>query len=192
MAGNPFCLENGVSQQSYCQPPQLIPSYSTPLNNCSPQTCSNSQISSPNCKCAYPYTGTLFSRALSISNFDTSYYKDLEKSLMDSFRAQSLPVDSVSLSNPMRNSSTDNFQLTLTVFPSSQTVSFNRTGVSSIAFVLSNQIFKPPEFFSPYFFIGADYGYYGGDSIFHYELEMLNSLSDLSYKFSFSSLTLLF
>ncbi|OIV91711.1 hypothetical protein TanjilG_26564 [Lupinus angustifolius] len=162
LTGNPICLENGVSQQSYCQVPEVISSYSTPPNNCSPQTCSNSQISSPNCRCAYPYTGSLVSRALSISNFNTSDYKDIEKSLMDSFRAQNLPVDSVSLSDPMKNSSNDNFQFTLCIFPS-QTDRFNRTGVSQIAFVLSNQIYESPEFFYPYFFIGANYRYYEGE-----------------------------
>ncbi|CAL0300920.1 unnamed protein product [Lupinus luteus] len=162
LSGNPFCLENGVSQQSYCQVVTAIPSYSTPANNCSAQTCSNSQISSPNCKCAYPYTGSLISRALSISIFNTTDYQDIEKSLLASFRAQNLPVDSVSLSNPTKNSSNDNFQFTLSVFPY-QIDRFNRSGVSQIAFVLSNQIYKAPEFFSPYFFIGDDYGYYGGE-----------------------------
>ncbi|CAL0334429.1 unnamed protein product [Lupinus luteus] len=162
LAGNPFCLENGVSEKSYCQVPEGIPSYSTPQNNCAPETCSNSQISSPNCKCAYPYVGSLISRALSISNFNTSDYKDIEQSLMDSFGLHNLPVDSVRLSDPVKNSSTNNFQFTLSVFPS-QTDRFNRTGVLLIAFVLSNQIYKPPKFFSPYIFTGSGYGYYGGE-----------------------------
>ncbi|XP_061341541.1 leucine-rich repeat receptor protein kinase HPCA1-like [Gastrolobium bilobum] len=163
LAGNKICLENGASQNSYCQQPQAMPSYSTPLNNCSLPSCSSNQISSPNCICAYPYTGVLLSRALSFSNFsNTSYYKDLEQTLLNTFRAQDLPVDSVSLSNPFKNSSTGYFQMDLNIFPS-QTVSFNRTGVSGVAFVLSNQIYKPPEFFSPYSFTGNNYGYYGGE-----------------------------
>lgn len=81
---------------------------------------------------------------------------------MDTFRNQSIPVDSVSLSNPFRNTTSDNFELTLDVFPS-QTDRFNTTGVLTIAFLLSNQIYKPPEFFSPYFFKGASYEYYGGE-----------------------------
>lgn len=81
---------------------------------------------------------------------------------MDAFRKQKIAVDSVSLGNPIKISSTDNFQLTLNIFPF-QTDRFNSTGVSTTAFVLSNQIYKPPEFFSPYFFIGANYEYYGGD-----------------------------
>ncbi|KAK7302868.1 hypothetical protein RJT34_13765 [Clitoria ternatea] len=163
LANNPICLENGVSQLSYCKVPQVIPAYSTPPNNCSPASCSSNQISSPNCKCSFPYTGLLISRALSFSNYsNTSYYKDLEQTLLDTFHKQNVPVDSVSLSNPFRNSTSDNFQLTLDVFPS-QTDRFNTTGVLTIAFLLSNQIYKPPEFFSPYIFKGDAYGFYGGE-----------------------------
>ncbi|TKY71779.1 leucine-rich repeat receptor protein kinase [Spatholobus suberectus] len=163
LANNPICLESGASENSYCKVPVSIPSYSTPPNNCSPPQCSSDQISSPNCKCAFPYAGLLISRALSFSNYgNTSYYRELEQSLMDTFRNQSIPVDSVSLSNPSRNSTSDNFQLTLNVFPF-QTDRFNTTGVLTIAFLLSNQIYKPPEFFSPYIFKGANYGYFGGE-----------------------------
>jgi hypothetical protein len=82
--------------------------------------------------------------------------------MMDFFRKQNIPVDSVSLSNPFKDSSTDNFQLTLNVFPS-QTDRFNTTGVSTVAFALSNQLYKPPEYFTPYAFIGANYKNLGGD-----------------------------
>ncbi|KAI4306421.1 hypothetical protein L6164_029698 [Bauhinia variegata] len=135
--GNPICLETGARAQSYCQERQSNLSYSTSPNNCSPLLCISNKLSSPNCKCAYPYTGTLISRALSISNFaNKSYYVEIEQTLMSTFRSQNLPVDSVSLSNPFKNSSTDYFQLT---------------------------IYDAPEFFSPYFFIGDDYQYYAGE-----------------------------
>lgn len=162
LAGNLICIENGASEQRYCQEYEPNSLYSTAPNNCAPPSCSSDQISSPNCKCAHPYTGSLYARALSFSDLgNTSYYKDLEQSLMNAFQSQDLPVDSISLSNPFRNPSTDYFELSLKVFPSSSD-RFNRTGVSSVAFVLTNQIFKPPKFFLPYFFIGDDYGYYGG------------------------------
>ncbi|KAI4306420.1 hypothetical protein L6164_029698 [Bauhinia variegata] len=161
--GNPICLETGARAQSYCQERQSNLSYSTSPNNCSPLLCISNKLSSPNCKCAYPYTGTLISRALSISNFaNKSYYVEIEQTLMSTFRSQNLPVDSVSLSNPFKNSSTDYFQLTVSFFPPQQDL-FNRTGVSTIAFVLVNQIYDAPEFFSPYFFIGDDYQYYAGE-----------------------------
>ncbi|PNX95750.1 putative LRR receptor-like protein kinase [Trifolium pratense] len=163
LAQNRICLENGVSDKSYCKVPQAIPSYSTLPNGCSPPSCSNNQIASPNCKCAFPYIGNLSSRAFSVSNYsDTSYYKDIEKTLLDTFRKQNIPVDSVSLSNPIKVSATENFQLTLSVFPS-QTDRFNTTGVSTAAFVLSNQIYTPPDYFTPYIFIGSSYLHYGGE-----------------------------
>lgn len=164
LAQNRICLENGVSEESYCKVPQTIPPYSTPSNGCSPPSCSNDQIASPNCKCAFPYSGNLTSRASSFSNFsDTSYYKEIEQTMMDFYRKQNIPVDSVSLSNPFKDSSTDNFQLTLNIFPS-QTDRFNATGVSTAAFALSNQLYKPPEFFTPYAFIGVNYKHLGGES----------------------------
>ncbi|KAL6989251.1 hypothetical protein U1Q18_015003, partial [Sarracenia purpurea var. burkii] len=72
------------------------------------------------------------------------------------FGSDQLPVDSVSLSNPYINT-IEYFVLSLEVFPSSQS-SFNRTGISEIGFVLSNQTFKPPHNFEPFFFIGDPYG----------------------------------
>ncbi|KAK7412406.1 hypothetical protein VNO78_03865 [Psophocarpus tetragonolobus] len=164
LANNPICRESGASENSYCKQPVRNPSYySTPPNNCSPSPCSSDHISSPNCKCAFPYTGLLISRAVSFSNFsNASYYREIEQTLMDTFRNQSIPVDSVSLSDPSRNSTSDNFELTLQVFPS-LTDRFNATGVLTIAFLLSNQIYKPPEFFIPYIFKGANYDFFGGE-----------------------------
>ncbi|KAI9121130.1 hypothetical protein K1719_008163 [Acacia pycnantha] len=156
---NRICLESQASTKRYCQEPTSSSLYSTQPNNCSPLPCSSGQISSPSCKCSYPYTGTLFSRVISFSDLgNASYYKELELSLMTAFQSQNLPVDSVSLSNPLRNPSTDYLQLSLKVFPSSSD-RFNRTGVSNIAFVISSQLLKFPKFFLPYFFIGDVYGF---------------------------------
>ncbi|KAF7840304.1 putative leucine-rich repeat receptor-like protein kinase [Senna tora] len=164
LEGNNICLETGATSESYCQDSESTVSYSTPANSCTPLVCSSDQVSSPNCKCAFPYTGVLSSRALGFSNLgNTTYYTLIEQSLMTTFQSQNLPVDSVSLSNPFRNSTTDYFQLDLSIFPS-QNDRFNRTGVSSIAFVLSNQIYVPPEFFTPYFFNGNNYENYAGES----------------------------
>ncbi|KAK4605530.1 hypothetical protein RGQ29_013546 [Quercus rubra] len=113
---------------------------------------SSGQVSSPNCSCAYPYSGTLVFRATSISDLGhLGYYTDLELSLMESFQSQKLPVNSVSLSNPIKDFSED-FKISLQIFPSGQ-VCFNRTGLSQVGFVLSNQTFKPPPGFGPYYFL---------------------------------------
>lgn len=78
---------------------------------------------------------------------------------MQSFKSHDLPVDSVLLSHPTKDSN-QYLQLTLQVFPSAQDW-FNRTGVLSIGFLLSNQTFKPnPQVYGPCFFIGDTYGYF--------------------------------
>ncbi|KAF3951251.1 hypothetical protein CMV_023077 [Castanea mollissima] len=147
LAGNPICeTQNicGVSQ------PNNGPSYSTPPKLCQPISCSLGQVSSPNCFCAYPYSGTLVFRATSISDLGhLGYYTDLEAYLMKSF--EKLPVNSVSLSNPSKDIFGD-IKIRLQIFPSGQGY-FNRTGLSQVGFVLSNQNFVPPDGFGPYYFL---------------------------------------
>ncbi|KAJ6427831.1 hypothetical protein OIU84_023271 [Salix udensis] len=161
LVDNPICQETGVTK-SYCFVPQTEPSYSTPPNNCVAASCSDNQISSPNCECALPYTGLLQFRAPSFSNLENStYYTVLQKSLMNSFMLHQLPVDSVALSSPRKDSS-HYLVLNLQVFPVGQD-RFNRTGISSIGFELSNQTFKPPPQFGPFFFIANPYLNFAGE-----------------------------
>ncbi|KAG5629375.1 hypothetical protein H5410_001092 [Solanum commersonii] len=163
LAGNPFCNEGGDGTQDYCVKSQQTETYSTPPENCLPTDCSSNRVSSPTCKCAFPYTGNIVFRAPSFSNLgNRTTYETLQKSLMQSFQNTKLPVESVSLSNPTKNLD-DYLVIHLQVFPSSQDF-FNRTGVSGIGFVLSNQTFKPPSSFGPFFFIGEGYKYFDGAS----------------------------
>ncbi|XP_059652130.1 leucine-rich repeat receptor protein kinase HPCA1-like isoform X2 [Cornus florida] len=158
LLGNPICEETKTTTEKYCTIHQSNISYSTP-HNCEPAPCSSDQISSPNCKCAYPYMGTLFFRAPSFSNLgNSSVYVPLQDKLMLSFNSHGLLVDSVSLSNATKNSN-DYLLLSLEVFPSGQE-HFNRTGISRIGFVLSNQTFKPPPDFGPFYFIAAEYSHF--------------------------------
>ncbi|KAJ8767896.1 hypothetical protein K2173_020836 [Erythroxylum novogranatense] len=161
LAGNPVCMESGATE-SYCivPPPN---SYVTEPNNCVPTRCTSNQISSPNCKCAYPYTGVLVFRAPSFSDLgNRAIYSSLQQSLMNSFNKVQLPVDSVSLSNPRKDSS-EYLDINLQIFPSLQD-SFNRSVISSIGFVLSNQTFKPPKNFGPFFFSGDIYVHFAGEN----------------------------
>ncbi|XP_030950279.1 probable leucine-rich repeat receptor-like protein kinase At5g49770 isoform X1 [Quercus lobata] len=157
---NPICGVTG-NLSSYCTVSLSNASYSTQKVDCEPVPCSSNQISSPYCRCAYPYTGTLFFETLSFSDLgNNTYYNILEESLMHSFHSHQLPVDSVSLtlSNPITASS-EYLEVKLKVFPYGQ-VSFNLTGISSIGFMLSNQTFKPPPLFGPFYFIGDKYEKY--------------------------------
>ncbi|XP_058183699.1 leucine-rich repeat receptor protein kinase HPCA1-like isoform X2 [Rhododendron vialii] len=166
LAGNPICQEiEGTSP--YCGLQETNSTYPTPESNCIPATCIGYQLSSPNCRCAYAYVGTLYFRAPSFSDLGNStIYTSLTDSLMEFFHSHLLPVDSVSLSNPTRN--TDNyFVLRLEVFPPAGQDAFNRTGISGIGFVLSNQTFKPPHKFGPFSFIGGPYPNFEGSTGTH-------------------------
>ncbi|XP_024171436.1 leucine-rich repeat receptor protein kinase HPCA1 isoform X2 [Rosa chinensis] len=164
LAQNPVCDETGASP-SYCKSSQssdVVP-YKTLPNICIPSPCGSDQVSSPNCKCAYPYVGTLIFRAPTFSDLQTSTgYKELEKNLTDSFLSHKLRVDSVALSNLTKDSHAY-LSMSLEVFPQSQD-RFNRKEVSIIAFLLSNQTFKPPKSFGPFYFIGDDYQHFAGET----------------------------
>jgi hypothetical protein len=133
-------------------------------------TCNSDQVASPNCKCAYPYKGTIFFRALSSLDLkNSSYYSDLAESLMQTLKSYALPVDSVSLSNPTVDSS-GYLELSLEVFPSGEE-SFNKTGITMVGFVLNSLIFNPPSLFGPFYLIAYAYGNYAGNSEFHAKLK---------------------
>ncbi|KAL0375894.1 UNVERIFIED_CONTAM: putative leucine-rich repeat receptor-like protein kinase [Sesamum calycinum] len=158
LVGNPICDEGGT--ESYCVVPQQTnSSYSTPAENCTPLPCDSDRTASPTCKCAYPYSGNLFFRSPSFSNFGNStIFASLEEKLMTTFTSHSQPVDSVTVSNPTKNE-VGYLVLDLQVFPSGQD-HFNRTGISRIGFILSNQTFKPPHGFGPFYFNGNKYPYF--------------------------------
>ncbi|GAB4848581.1 hypothetical protein Ancab_003286 [Ancistrocladus abbreviatus] len=156
LVGNPYCHETGdcsVSQQSNA-------SYSTKPKNCTPANCTGGQISSPNCKCAYPYTGTLIFRAFYFSVFGSSFYfLSLESSLTQTLQSFSVPVDSVSLSNAAKDVY-GYFNILLEIFPVGRDT-FNETVISTLGFLLSNQTYKPPRQFGPYVFIANNYDHAG-------------------------------
>ncbi|MED6219843.1 hypothetical protein PIB30_039502 [Stylosanthes scabra] len=161
LVDNPVC--GGGALQDYCSIPQQNNLYTTPLNNCVPVTCSTDQKQSPNCKCAYPYTGTLTFRAPSFSDLQNqSVFALLESSMMRTFHQNNLPVDTVSVSNPRKVELY--LDLSLEVFPSGQD-RFNRTGIINIGFVLSNQSYKPPAPFGPFIFLADNYENYMDDSV---------------------------
>lgn len=136
--------------------------YTTQPNSCIPAaTCGLYRTSSPNCKCAYAYTGTLTFRAPSFSDLgNETMYTLLQSSMMLSFASNQVPVDSIALSHPIKNAD-DYLELTLDVFPAGDE-RFNRSGITRIAFMLSNQTYKPPHAFGPYFFIAHNYDYFSG------------------------------
>ncbi|KAL8554991.1 hypothetical protein ACS0TY_002975 [Phlomoides rotata] len=159
---NPICNEGNTQMEKYCSLAQQPNStYATPSQNCSPTQCDSDKTSSPTCKCLYPYSGYLYFRAPSFSDFgNETIFESLKQEMMGLFTSHGQPVDSVSVSNPTRDK--DHYLvLSLQIFPSGQDY-FNRSGISGIAFMLSNQTFKPPHYFGPFYFNGNKYPYFAG------------------------------
>ncbi|KAI3496589.1 hypothetical protein L1887_38954 [Cichorium endivia] len=156
LVNNPICTESGVTDKFCSLLTNTTTSYSTLPNNCIPASCGAGLVSSPNCKCAFPYVGSFIFKAPSFSSLgNTTIYNSLRDSLMAFCRKSQFPVDSVSLMNPYRNLD-DYLVLSLEVFPSGE-LSFNRTGILWLGFVLSNQTFKPSKNFNTYIFIAQNY-----------------------------------
>jgi hypothetical protein len=83
---------------------------------------------------------------------DSDTFQKLETSL---WKDSNLRVSAVYLSDVHFNN--DSYlQVQVELFPPSGT-NFNTTQVSVIGFLFSNQIYKPPAKFGPYFFIGDQY-----------------------------------
>ncbi|XP_024200443.2 leucine-rich repeat receptor protein kinase HPCA1 [Rosa chinensis] len=161
LVGNPICNQTNMAK-NYCIVSSSDSLYSTPPNNCAPIGCSSGKVSSPNCKCAHPYTVTLVFLYVSFSDFGNStYYTELEISLIQSFRTYNIPVDSVSLGSPFFDLFY-NFHLILEVFPSDQD-HFNKSEASALASVLSNQTLPRPPYFGP-FSVALNYAHFGGSN----------------------------
>lgn len=164
LVGNPVCEESGATG-SYCTPPQPNVQYTTPFIDCEPTACQANAISSPKCQCAYPYMGTLYFRAPSFSDLgNATTYEALQNTMLRVLQTNQVPVDSISLKNPTKNLD-DYLVLSLAVFPSGVD-RFNRTGISRTGFMLSNQTFKPPHGFGPFYFRADAYKYFPGNAVF--------------------------
>ncbi|GAA0142250.1 transmembrane signal receptor [Lithospermum erythrorhizon] len=154
LIGNPVCT-TPLANTDYCKVQQSTSKpYSTSLANCGSISCSSDQKLNPqSCECAYPYEGTLYFRGPTfreLSNVNT--FHSLEMSMWVKL---ALTPGSVSVQNPFFNID-DYLQVHLELFPSSGKY-FNRTEIQRIGFALSNQTYKPPHEFGPYYFIASPY-----------------------------------
>jgi len=161
LVGNPICVPG--SNEKYCvEPGQSNPTaapYST-ARNCSalPTPCLSNQLLSPTCICAVPYRGTLFFRSPSFSDLTSpTNFVTLEQDMKTKFEKLNVPVDSIAIHDPFFDSN-NNLQMSLELFPSGK-VQFSEQDISDIGFMLSNQTYKPPGTFGPYYFIGQQYSF---------------------------------
>ncbi|XP_031395546.1 probable leucine-rich repeat receptor-like protein kinase At5g49770 [Punica granatum] len=153
LIGNPVC-KTSATNPTYCQVQQGDKPYNTSLASCGTKTCPPDEKLSPQrCECAFPFEGTLYFRGPSfrdVSNADL--FHSLEMTLWTKL---GLPPGSVSLQNPFFNVD-DYLQVRVAFFPSTGEF-FNRTEILRIGFDLSNQTYKPPKQFGPYYFIASPY-----------------------------------
>lgn len=153
LVGNPIC--DALLSNQFCHLQQeLSTPYSTNTAKCGPLSCPIGQSINPqSCICAYPYEGLMVFRAPSFGDLTNStIFQSLERSLWEKLE---LTPGSVSIQNLLLN--TDSYiQLQLKLFPS-DALFFNRSEIVRIGFDLSNQTYKPPRIFGPYYFIASPY-----------------------------------
>jgi hypothetical protein len=154
LAMNPACSDK--PNEPYCSvQKQNVIAYSTSMAKCnSASGCQSDQGQNPaNCGCAYSYNGKMVFRAPFFKDVtDSIMFQQLETSLWTQLN---LRESAVILSGIHFND--DNYlQVQVKMFPSTG-VLFNVSEVSRIGFLLSNQTYKPPPRFGPYFFIADPY-----------------------------------
>ncbi|KAG7941941.1 hypothetical protein I3843_16G074100 [Carya illinoinensis] len=160
LTGNPVCTADESNADFCLLQPQPTKNYSTSLANCGSTLCPPDQKLSPqSCECAYPYEGTLYFRGPNFRELSNeTIFHSLEMSLWEKL---GLTPRSVSLQNPFFNSD-DYLQVKLALFPAIGK-HFNRLEVLRIGFDLSNQTYKPPPEFGPYYFLPTyDYAFPDG------------------------------
>ena len=153
---NPVCLDDTLSGGPFCSiQPRNVIAYRTSMEKCAgAKTCPSNQNQNPaTCGCAYAYSGKMVFRAPTFKDLtDSDTFQDLEKSLTTQLN---LRAGAVGLSDVHFND--DSYlQVHVELFPSSGT-SFNMSQVTILGFLFSNQTYKPPPKFGPYFFIGDQY-----------------------------------
>ncbi|KAI9397106.1 hypothetical protein POPTR_004G232301v4 [Populus trichocarpa] len=168
LVGNPVC-EHPEATENYCTVPQANSSYTRLPEKCVPLHCISDQISSPNCKCSYPYRGVLVFKPPFLESRNSTYYVHLEEeSLMRSFKFHQLPVDSVDVNFPAKDSF-GYLESNLSMFPSGQN-HFNTATISDIGFVLTLQTYENSDIFGPTYFKGSAYPYFDGKPTMSKEL----------------------
>ncbi|KAH9289277.1 hypothetical protein KI387_033394 [Taxus chinensis] len=153
IAENPACNPGTrLSSSKLCQNIALEQSYETNMAQCGNKKCSKGlKLNPKSCECQQPYEGQLKFRAPSFSSLtDIQRFQGLEQTLQTK-----LNVDAVHLCC-LYFDTIEYLIMSVQFFPSG-TRSFIRSDASQIGFKLSNQIYKPPEGFGPYFFIATPY-----------------------------------
>ncbi|KAK8935633.1 putative leucine-rich repeat receptor-like protein kinase [Platanthera zijinensis] len=152
LVGNPVCTK--LSSSIYCSLMQQNQNaYSTNLSKCQSSCSPDQSINPESCLCAYPYQGLLVFRAPFFRDvLNSTRFEELERTL---WTMLSLIPGSVYLSNVLFTE--DNYlEVQVKLFPPTG-MYFSRSEILKLGFSLSNQTFKPPNEFGPYYFIASPY-----------------------------------
>ncbi|KAL5230846.1 hypothetical protein ABZP36_029622 [Zizania latifolia] len=156
LAGNLLCAEQDSTSKPYCSRQlQTGPPYTTKISQCSSaRPCSGNQYMDPSsCGCAFSYNGKMVFRAPSFTDLTNGApFQQLELSMWTQLK---LRPSSVYLSD-VHFTNDSYLQVQVKLFPTSGTT-FSVSELSRIGFDLSNQTYKPPKNFGPYFFIADPY-----------------------------------
>ncbi|KAL5201993.1 hypothetical protein ABZP36_012945 [Zizania latifolia] len=156
LAGNLLCAEQDPTSKPYCSKQQQngAPYISSTAQCGSARSCSGNQNLDPSsCGCAFSYNGKMVFRAPFFTDLTSGGPFQLLESTM-SAQLQLRP-GSVYLSD-IHFDSDSYLQVQVKLFPTSGTA-FNLSELIRIGFDLSNQAYKPPKNFGPYFFIADPY-----------------------------------
>ncbi|KAG5229408.1 leucine-rich repeat receptor protein [Salix suchowensis] len=168
LVGNPVC-EHAEATANYCTVPQANSSGTGPPEKCGPLHCISDQISSPNCKCSYPFRGVLVFKPPFFESRNSTYFEHREEEslmrleeeyLMRSLKNSNVPVDSVYVNCPTTGSF-GYLESNVSVFPSGQN-HFNTTTISTIGSLLNLQTIENPDIFGSSYFKGAPCPYFDG------------------------------
>jgi hypothetical protein len=66
-------------------------------------------------------------------------------------------------------------KITVRLFPQPGRKSFERWEIRKLGFSLSNQMYKPPEEFGPYYFIPSCYIFFAGEKLLLYSASLFST-----------------
>ncbi|KAH9289261.1 hypothetical protein KI387_033378, partial [Taxus chinensis] len=154
LLGNPVCdIEAGLSSSKLCHSMSTLPgSYTTNMEDCADRACSGDLKPNPRtCQCQVPYQGELIFISPSFSDLsNASRFKELENSLMMQVLLDSVFICCLSFDN------NNYLNMEVQFYPSDHEY-FERMEIVRIGSTLGNQIYKAPNEFGPYYFIGNSY-----------------------------------
>ncbi|KAJ3669117.1 hypothetical protein LUZ60_011067 [Juncus effusus] len=159
LLNNPLCLTGNNANNIYCKAQTVNrQAYTTNTTKCGSASCPSGQSLSPrNCSCAYPYTGLMVFRAPLFADIsDSTAFQQLESSLWGQL---SLAPSSVYLSG-ITLTGDKYIEVNVALFPLTGQY-FSVGDVIRLGFDLSNQTYKAPPDFGPYYFLQYPYPFPG-------------------------------